>query len=168
MTGKSGIFQNLWRINFSLILFEISQIFQKVWVEKLILHSFWKIQLFPVILSWIIYEIVLKTIKYISLTKSIRRENVRHIFSTWIIIVIVFAYHDFCGKKKIMLCKLKPCTYVFSCLFTFTPDRNYIYHLPILRTEMMMKNQMIFGWIYPEHFLTNLLDLNCLWIFQFW
>ena len=35
-----------------------SQIFQKLWVEKLILHTFWRIPLFPVILSWIIYEIV--------------------------------------------------------------------------------------------------------------
>ena len=84
----SGIFQNLWRINFSLILFEISvkekffpsQIFQKVWVEKLILHSFWKIPLFLVILLSIICDNELKTIKYISPTKSIRRENLRHIF----------------------------------------------------------------------------------------
>ena len=89
MIRKSGIFQNLWRINFSLILFEISvmekifpsQIFQKVWGKNLILHSFWKIQLFPVILSWIIYENELKTIKYISPTKSIRRENVRQVYT---------------------------------------------------------------------------------------
>ena len=33
-----------------------SQIFQKVWGKKLILHSFWKIQLFLVILSWIIWK----------------------------------------------------------------------------------------------------------------
>ena len=33
-----------------------SQIFQKVWVEKLILHSFWKIPLFPVAFSWIIWK----------------------------------------------------------------------------------------------------------------
>ena len=47
---------------FPLILFEISvmekifpsQIFQKLWMEKLILHSFWKIPLFPVTLSLII------------------------------------------------------------------------------------------------------------------
>ena len=91
MTRKSGIFPKLWRINFSLTLFEISvkekffpsQIFQKVWGKKLILHSFWKIQLFLVILSWIIYENVKKKIKNISLTKSIRRENVRHYFAIW-------------------------------------------------------------------------------------
>ena len=52
-----------------------SQIFQKLWVEKLILHTFWKIPLFPVTLSWIIYDNELKTVKYISPTKSIRREN---------------------------------------------------------------------------------------------
>ena len=49
--------------------------------EKLILHRFWKIQLFPVILPWIIYDNELKTIKYISPTKSIRRENLRQYFS---------------------------------------------------------------------------------------
>ena len=55
--------------------------FQIVWGEKLKLHTFCKISLFPVILSWIIYENVVKTVKYISPTKSIRRENLRHIFS---------------------------------------------------------------------------------------
>ena len=86
---KVGFFKNYEESIFPLIVFEISvmekffpsQIFQKVWVEKLILHSFWKIQLFLVILSWIIYENELKTIKYISLTKSIRRENLRQVFS---------------------------------------------------------------------------------------
>ena len=88
MTGKSGIFQNLWRINFSTHTFwnicdgknfsftDISKSMR----EKLILHRFWKIPLFPVILSWIIYDNELKTVKYISPTKSIRRENVRHVF----------------------------------------------------------------------------------------
>ena len=76
-----------------------SQIFQKVWVEKLILHRFWKIPLFPVILSWIIYDNEQKSIKYLSLTKSIRRENlILHTFCriplypvilTWIIYEIV-------------------------------------------------------------------------------
>ena len=82
---KNQKFQKLWRINFihSQFLKYLwwnhfpSQIFQKLWVEKLILHTFWKIPLFPVILSWIIYDNELKTVKYISLTKSIRRENVR-------------------------------------------------------------------------------------------
>ena len=81
-----GFFKKYEGSIFPLIVFEISvmekifpsQIFQKLWVEKLILHRFWKIPLFPVILSWIIYDNELKTIKYISSTKSIRRENLRH------------------------------------------------------------------------------------------
>ena len=82
-----GFFKKLWRINFSTHSFwnicdgknfsftDISKSMR----EKLILHRFWKIPLFPVILSWIIYDNELKTVKYISPTKSIRRENVRHI-----------------------------------------------------------------------------------------
>ena len=86
MTRKSGIFQKLWRINFSTHTFwnicdgknfSVTDI-SKSMREKLILHRFWKIPLFPVILSWIIYDNELKTVKYISPTKSIRRENLRH------------------------------------------------------------------------------------------
>ena len=76
---KVVFFKNYEESIFSLILFEISvmekffpsQIFQKVWVEKLILHSFWKIQFFPVIISWIIW----KKVHFISFSNNQKYSN---------------------------------------------------------------------------------------------